>query len=107
MNPASPRRRPAKVVDTPDYLLMVARIMRAAAERVSDGNVEDLRALVDLQGQLDVAIVRAVRGLRDSGATWEQIGEATGTSRQAAIMKWSRGSDQVPVSRRARSPRLA
>jgi hypothetical protein len=77
-------------VDTGDYLLMLSRILRAAGTRVADADVEDLAALIALREQLDGAILAAVHGLRASGHTWETIGAATGTTRQAAIMKWSR-----------------
>jgi hypothetical protein len=69
---------------------MMSRMLRSAGTRVADADVEDLAALIHLREQLDEAIVSAVRGLRDTGATWESIGQATGTTRQAAIMKWSK-----------------
>jgi hypothetical protein len=65
-------------------------MMRAAGRRVGDDNVEALTDLVALREYLDTVIIMAVRGLRQSGCTWQDIGDATGTSRQAAIMKWAR-----------------
>jgi hypothetical protein len=88
MKSTSARRRSRPPVDTSAYLLMVARIVAAAGQRVSDGDPEDLAALISLRAALDDAIIDAVRGLRDAGTTWEDIGAATGTTRQAAIMKW-------------------
>jgi hypothetical protein len=85
-----PRRRRSREIDTPEYLLMLSRILRSAGSRVADADAEDLAALIGLREQLDNAIVAAVRGLRASGTTWEDIGAATGTTRQAAIMKWSK-----------------
>ena len=70
-------------------MLMVARLIRNAGKRVSDANVEDLQSLIELRDDLDAAILRAVIGLRVSGATWQDIGNATGTTRQAAIQKWA------------------
>lgn len=69
--------------------MMVARIIVAAGKRAADANVEELAALIDLRQELDQAILLAVAGLRKSGATWEDIGSASGTTRQAAIMKWA------------------
>lgn len=85
-----PVRRRRRVIDTNEFLAMAARIITAAGERVSDADAQDLRALLELRDVLDEAIIAAVAGLRESGTTWEDIGAATGTTRQAAIMKWAR-----------------
>jgi hypothetical protein len=76
------------VRDTGDFLLMVARVVNAAGQRVADGNPEDLAQLLQLRNELDEAIVQAVAGLRDAGHTWEDIGRVAGTTRQAALMRW-------------------
>jgi len=68
---------------------MVERMIRAAGRRVGRADAEDLGQLVALRFVLEKAIVDAVVELRDDGITWESIGEATGTTRQAAIMKWA------------------
>ena len=47
-----------------------------------------LKAARDLRAALDDAERAAVEAARSAGATWEQIGEALGTSRQAAHRKW-------------------
>lgn len=76
--------------DTTAYLKYLRRIVRAAGRRVSEADPEDLRALIEIRHDLDEAIQLAVDGLRESGITWQSIGEATGTTRQAALMKWGR-----------------
>jgi hypothetical protein len=86
--PGRGRRR--RTIDTNEFLAMAARIVTAAGERVAEADAEDLRSLIALREVLDEAIVAAVAGLRDSGTTWEDIGAATGTTRQAAIMKWAK-----------------
>lgn len=78
-----------RAVETSDYLRMVERMIRAAGRRVGRADAEDLGQLVALRFVLEKAIVDAVVELRDDGITWESIGEATGTTRQAAIMKWA------------------
>jgi hypothetical protein len=83
------RKRRQRPVDGADYFRMLRRLLRSAGHRVADADVEDLAELISLRSELDTAILVAVKGLRDSGATWEDIGGATGTTRQAAIMKWS------------------
>jgi hypothetical protein len=50
---------------------------------------------MELRTGLEVATQAAVDGLRASGYTWQSIGEATGTSRQAALMKWGRHEGRV------------
>jgi hypothetical protein len=75
-------------VENGDFVSAVCRLVRAAGVRVGDGDVEDLAALLQIRQALDGAIDDAVEGLRQTGATWEDIGKATGTSRQAAFQKW-------------------
>lgn len=67
---------------------MVARMLRGGSRRVAEGDVEDLKAMLSLRAELDGAIVGAVRGLRESGWTWREIGAAAGTTGQAANMRW-------------------
>lgn len=83
-----PRRR-RTTVDTSDFLAMTARIVAAAGRRVAEADPDDLAQLLALRELVDEAIVEAVRGLRDAGITWEDIGRAAGTTRQAAIMRWN------------------
>lgn len=78
-----------KTVDLPEYLGMVNRIVRSAGRRVADADASDLAALVAIRASVDAAILEAVRGLRASGTTWQEIGAVTGTTRQAALMKWN------------------
>jgi hypothetical protein len=70
---------------------MVRRMIRAAGTRVSHADPDQLAELVALHHDLDAAILVAVKGQRDSGITWQSIGDATGTTRQAALMKWGPG----------------
>lgn len=76
--------------ETADFLAAVRRMLRAAGRRVADGDPVDLGELVGLRAELDGIIADGVVGLRAQGVTWASIGEATGTSRQAAIQKWNR-----------------
>ena len=78
----------APTTTTADFLAMVRRMIRAAGRRVGSADPEDLTELVALRHELDTAIERAVLDQRASGITWQSIGDATGTTRQAAIMKW-------------------
>jgi hypothetical protein len=82
-----PRRR--RIRDDGEFFDMVSRVLRAAGRRAARGDPEHLRELYELDERLHVAMVEAVRGLRESGATWQEIGDVTGTTRQAALMRWS------------------
>ena len=87
VNSALTPRRPARksrYVDAIDFLGMVRRIVKAAGQRVGSADVDELQALVAIRADLDTAIVEAVRGLRRSGVTWQDVGDVLGTSRQAA-----------------------
>jgi hypothetical protein len=75
---------------TADYLRMLRRMTAAAGRRVSEADAEELAELIAIRDDLDGVIRRAVAGLREDGYTWESIGAATGTSRQAAQQKWGR-----------------
>ena len=80
----TPRGEPA------DYISFVQRVIRAAGKRVSVADPEDLAKLIAIRNELEGAIQAAVDGLRSDGFTWKSIGEATGTTGQAANMKWGR-----------------
>jgi hypothetical protein len=78
-----------QTTDNTPYFRMLRRMVAAAGKRVARADVEDLVELIAIRKDLDEAILRAVSGLRSAGYTWESIGQATGTTRQAAIQKWS------------------
>lgn len=87
-----PRKRPKRYVEVADYLGMVRRLVRGAGERVATGDPEHLTELVAIRAELDAAILAAVIGLRRSDFSWQRIGDATGTTRQGAIMKWAKAA---------------
>ena len=89
----TPRKRPRRYVDTRDFLRMVARMMGAAGIRLAESDAEYFTELAELQCQLDELLVDAVRGFRQSGMTWQEIGDAAGTTRQAAHQRWARRVD--------------
>ncbi|MEU4694333.1 hypothetical protein [Actinoplanes sp. NPDC023714] len=84
--PSKPRRR--DVVENDEYAAFVRRIIKGFARRVATGDVEALRDMVGLSGQLDDAISEAVTGLRQHGYSWAEIGQRLGISRQAAQQRW-------------------
>ena len=85
-----PRNGRQRTIDTNAYLRMTARMLAAAGRRVADADPDELQQLLALRDAVDAAVLNAVRGLRASGATWQDIGDAIGVTRQAAIMRWSK-----------------
>ena len=79
-----------RVRGTDEYISFMARVTRAAGQRVGDADPAQLAELILIRKELDGAIGVAVRGLRLSGATWQEIADATGTTRQAAWEKWGK-----------------
>lgn len=74
--------------DHTDYLRFCRRILRAASRRVGSADPEDLTELLALSREIDGVIQGAVTGLRETGFSWAQIGEAAGVTRQAAFQRW-------------------
>lgn len=83
-------KRSGEVVENPEFAAFAGRILRAAARRVGDGDVEGLAALVALRSDLDVAIADAVRALRSPrwGYSWTDVARVLGTTRQAAQQRY-------------------
>lgn len=84
----SVKGRPRDQVDTREYLAMLRRLVRAAGTRVGNGDADDFGELQRIHEELQLALLVAAAGLRASGHTWQDIGAATGTTRQAALMRW-------------------
>jgi hypothetical protein len=84
-----PRRR--RSVETKDFGAMVTRMIRAYGRRVANADMEDLADVVALRSLLYEAITAAVAHLRDHHEfSWAAIGEAVGTTRQAAQQRYGR-----------------
>lgn len=78
-----------RVIEPSDYVSMLRRMIGAAGVRVGHGDPEDVALLLELHADLALAVQAAIDRQRETGITWESIGEAVGTTRQAAIMRWS------------------
>jgi len=85
-----PRSRRRTPVENTDYAAFAARVIRAHARRIADGDVEGLTELVELARELDAATQTAVDGLRTFGYSWTDIATRLGTTRQAAHQRWAR-----------------
>ena len=90
VNPALTAIRRRDTVENPEFAAFAGRILRAAARRVADGDVEGLAALVALRNELENAIASAVAGLRQPqwSYSWSEIAAVLGTTRQAAHQRY-------------------
>ena len=77
-------KRPDRVVENPEFAAFARRILRAAARRVADGDVEGLAGLVALRSEVDDAIAEAIGGLRSPqwSYSWADIARAQSLRRQ-------------------------
>jgi len=87
-------KRRDRVVENPEYAAFACRILRAAARRVGDGDIEGLAGLVALRSEVDAAIAEAIAGLRSPkwSYSWADIARALGTTRQAAQQRYGGAS---------------
>lgn len=70
---------------------MTADVLVAKATDLTlKAHLEDVRETVRYKELLSKMEFSAVKGARDSGATWEQLGEALGVTHQAARQRWDR-----------------
>lgn len=100
VKPALTRKRSKRVVENDAYGAFLRRILKAYARRVASGDIEALRGLVLLPSEVDAITRTAVRGLRDFGYSWAEIGDRLGVSRQAAQMRYADPDEKETLDRR-------
>lgn len=89
--PTSRRRK-----DNDEYRTFAHRMLRAYARRAAEADPTVLPDILALHGAVDEAARAAVEVLRrptpagQPGYSWAEIGRAVGTSRQAALRRFSR-----------------
>lgn len=83
----TPNRR-RRVVENDEYGAFIRRAVRAYGRRIATGDVESLRELAALSGEVEESIAKAVSGLRTFGYSWAEIGSRLGVSKQAAQQRW-------------------
>jgi hypothetical protein len=86
-NPLTPNRA-GRVVENDEYAAFARRVLRAYSRRIALGDIETLTLLVILADDLDDNIGQAVKGLREFGYSWAEIGSRLGITRQAAQQRW-------------------
>jgi hypothetical protein len=82
-----PRRR---YRETPEVVAATRRLIRVVGRRIATEDAPDLLLLRDLEQELRQAWQVAVDGIRHSGFTDHEIGQALGTTRQAVEQRWPR-----------------
>lgn len=70
----------------------VGRILAAPVLQGGDP-LDTVRAARDVQGQAEELMVAAVQQARDSGHTWQQIGDSLHVTRQAAFQRYGKPVD--------------
>jgi hypothetical protein len=81
---ANPRRR---VTENDEYAAFARRVIRGYS-RIAAGDIDAVTSMAQLAGELDIAIRRAVTGLRQRGYSWADIGARLGITRQGAQQRW-------------------
>jgi hypothetical protein len=82
---AKPRRR---VTENDEYAAFIRRIIRAYSRRVAAGDIDAITGMARLADELDIALHRAVTGLRCQGYSWAEIAARLGITRQGAQQRW-------------------
>lgn len=80
-------------VETPEFMAMLRRLLRAAGRRVAAADEHELVELVELvalRDTLEAVITEAIEGQRAAGRSWADIGRALGITRQSAHERYGR-----------------
>jgi hypothetical protein len=85
--------------------LTISRTLLRRLENYPNLPLNALETVVELRACLDEIERRAVESARDRGATWEDIAEAIGVSRQAIYQKYRNHRDNASASHNGRRPK--
>lgn len=75
-------------VETTEYAEMMRRMLVGWQRRLADGDLVDVEELVAFTDEVDEALARVVDSLRERGVSWQEVGDAMGTTRQAAQQRF-------------------
>jgi hypothetical protein len=112
VKPALTRRPRAKrskrEVENAQFDAFVRRILRAYARRVAAGDVEALRSLAQLAGEVDAVTRLAVTELRKPpySYSWSEVADRLGVSKQAAQQRYGDPADRNALDSRLREAGL-
>lgn len=71
------------------------RMIRALGRRVGEADPIDLQLITDLEAELEVALLVAIRGQRAAGFSLSEIGEGMSVSKQAIAKRLAQASSDV------------
>lgn len=102
-------RKDGREVETSEFPPFMARVAKAWAERVANGDTYDLAELIEFGRTFDDVVTTAIqkgreRALRNAPPnaffdwSWPTIGDAAGISRQAASKRWGTVAEQVEAA---------
>lgn len=77
-------------VENTEYVKFATRILRALGRRGAASDPASLAALLQLRAELDNAIGATVAGMKSNGYSWANVAEATGTTREAAYLRFNK-----------------
>lgn len=75
-------------MDEQEYARFIVRCVRALGRRVELLDTSSLKLFKGIQDALTEAQAMAVASMRDDGASWAEIGDGLGITRQAAQQRW-------------------
>jgi hypothetical protein len=81
-------KRPRRPVENDEYAAFARRILRAYSRRIAQGDIDALEDMADLAAEIESAMTQAIKGLRERGYSWAEIGARLGITRQAAQQRW-------------------
>jgi hypothetical protein len=95
------------VSDEQDLATQVERAAQLLADALRDasglpGALTSVRLAVALRQAADQALAACVRRARDSGHTWQELGDTLNTTRQAAFQRFGRPAETVVDPREGR-----
>ena len=97
-----PRQRSRRPVETAQFDAFVRRILAAYGRRVAAGDVEALRSLAQLAGEVDAVTRLAVAGLRETSYcySWSEIAARLGVTKQTAHERYGERAARGSLDRR-------
>jgi hypothetical protein len=81
-------KRPRRPVENDEYAAFARRILRAYSRRIAQGDIDALADMASFATEIDTAMSQAVKGLRQQGYSWADIGTRLHITRQAAQQRW-------------------
>lgn len=76
------------MVENAEFFKMLTRMAKAAGRRVGHGDGEDLLHFLQLQKEIDNAMMEAICGLKRQGHSYGYIARSLGLSRQYVQKRW-------------------